>query len=343
MSTLTQLEQELVERQDDLNTCKEMLALDPASEDALETIPILEADIADLKAQIAAKKAEEESRPPPPPSENVPPPPPPKYDMSKHPKFRKQSPEAAPPPFEEAQAVFNVKDLVMAKWAEDKQWYQATIVSKTGSSTDPVYKVTFKGYGNTETKRKHEIRAIIENKKRKADGSPAVPAPQTPASPKPVQNGTVISAAPSVNTSFVPKREPSKVSDGPTRMAPEPKKLKGNRTLEKGKSNWQDFQKAGPKKTGPSNSKLGKESQFRTPDLPNAKGELAITVTRKLRILANYLYQSRFHRFWKANAEGSGAHDMEVRKRCRWQRRLKDVISSGDLMPSTGLVMFHPR
>ncbi|KAK5163878.1 uncharacterized protein LTR77_010272 [Saxophila tyrrhenica] len=274
MSTLAEFEAELASQYDDLKTCNEMLALDPTSEDALETVPVLEEAIADLKAQIAAKKVEQRAAPPPPPPSDdaaVTP----KYDMSKHPKFRKQSPDAPPPPPDEAQqTTFNVKDTVMAKWAEDKQWYQATIVSKTGSSTDPVYKVTFKGYGNTETKRKHEIRAFIDNsKKRKADGSPAVSTPtvQPPASPKPAQNGSVISAAPSVDPTLVQKREPSKVSDGPTRMAPEPKKLKGNKVLEKGKSNWQDFQKAGPKKTGFGSSKLGKESQFRTPDLPNAR------------------------------------------------------------------------
>ena len=277
MSNLAQLEQELAARQDDLNTCNEMLALDPNSADALETIPILEADIADIKAQIAAKKAEQDAAPPPPPPSDGAAPPPPKYDMSKHPKFQKQSAEEPPPPAEETHTTFNVKDLVMAKWSEDKQWYQASIVSKTGSSTDPVYKVTFKSYGNTETKRKHEIRAV-ETKKRKADGSPAVPAPQTPLSPNPAQNGTVISAAPSVNTSLVQqKREPSKVSDGPTRLAPEPKKLKGQKVLEKGKSNWQDFQKAGPKKTGFGTSKMSKDSQFRTPDLPNAKGRIVIS------------------------------------------------------------------
>ena len=269
---MSDLEQELAARQDDLNTCNEMLALDPNSADALETIPILEADIAELKAKIVSKKSQQDAAPPPPPSDDAPPPAP-KYDMSKHPKYQQQSSEGPPPPPEETQTVFNVKDLVMAKWAEDKQWYQATIVSKTGSSTDPVYKVTFKGYGNTETKRKHEIRAV-ETKKRKADAPPAVSTPQTPASPTPAPNGTVISAAPSVDKSLVqPKREPSKVSDGPTRLAPEPKKLKGQKVLEKGKSNWQDFQKAGPKKTGFGTSKLGKDSQFRTPDLPNAKGE----------------------------------------------------------------------
>lgn len=272
--SLAELQQELAQRQDDLNTCNEMLGLDATDADALEAVPVLEADIADLKAQISAKRTQQNAAPPPPPSEDVPPPPP-KFDMSKHPKFRQNSPDAPPPPPEEAHTSFNVKDVVMAKWAEDKQWYQATIVSKTGSSTDPVYKVTFKGYNTTETKRKNEIRAIVEtNKKRKADGSPAVTVPQPPASPKPAQqNGAVISAAPFVDPNIVPRKEPSKVSDGPTRMAPEPKKLKGNRVLEKGKSNWQDFQKVGPKKSGvPAGKKMGKDSQFRTPDLPGAKG-----------------------------------------------------------------------
>lgn len=275
MSTLPQLQQELADRQDDLNACHEMLALDPSSADALEMIPDLEAEIASIKAKIATNEAGESAAPPPPPpTDDAPPPPPPKYDMSKHPKFRKQSPDALPMPSDEHQTIFNVKDVVQARWSQDKQWYQATITSKTGSATDPVYKVTFKGYNDSETKRKHEIRAIYDNnKKRKADGLPAVSTPiqQPPPPPKPVQNGSVISAAPSVDTTKVQKREPSKVSDGPTRLAPEPKKLKGNRVLEKGKSNWQDFSKNGPKKGGFGTSKMGKESQFRTPDLPNAR------------------------------------------------------------------------
>jgi len=284
MSSLAELQSELAQSEDDLNTCNEMLALDPTDADALEMVSTTKASIADLKAKIAAKKA---GAPPPPPADaDVPPPP--KYDMSKHPKFRNASPDVPPPPFEEVQVVFNVKDTVMAKFSEDKQWYQASIVSKTGSSSDPVYKVTFKGYGNTETKRKHEIRAIVENhKKRKADGSPAIstasaqpqpqsqPTPMSPRAPTPAQNGAVISAAPSVDMNAVKKKEPSKVSDGPTRLPPEPKKLKGSKALDKQKSSWQDFQKAGPKKAAfnPAGKKLGKDSQFRTPDLPGAKGE----------------------------------------------------------------------
>ena len=293
-----------------------MLALDPNSADALETIPILEADIADIKAKIAAKKAEQNAAPPPPPPGDDAPPAPPKYDMSKHPKFQKVGSDAPPPPPEEThQTVFNVKDLVMAKWSTDKQWYQATIVTKTGSATDPIYKVTFKGYSDTETKRKHEIRAI-ENKKRKADGPPAVAVPQVqsqaPASPKPAQNGAVISAAPSVDPSLVKKKEPSKVSDGPTREPPAPKKLKGNRVLEKGKSNWMEFNKSGPKKTGPGAPKMAKDSMFRTPDLPNARGQYTIRRLH-LKYSTDMIIDSWLHWFRQAHAEGPVAQDMEVR------------------------------
>ena len=283
-SKLAQLERGLADLQNDVRTCEEMLALEPDDSDAKETKAMLQEQIAGLSAQITVERAKQSASeppppPPPPPGDDAAPPSPvaPKYDMSKHPKFQKTSLHTPPPPPEDAQpaqqTVFNVKDVVMAKYSDDKQWYQASIISKTGSSSDPVYTVTFKGYGNTETKRKHEIRPVHTeiNKKRKADGSPAVPAPQAaPASPTPVSSGTVISAAPSVDPSLVQKREPSKVSDGPTRMAPEPKKLKGNRALEKSKTSWNDWQKSGPKKTALTAPKR-KDSQFRTPDLPNAK------------------------------------------------------------------------
>lgn len=284
MSNLAALQAELAEYEDSLNTTHEYLALFPNDEESKETKSFLEEQIATTKAQIAEEKSKQSSAaPPPPPSEDVPPPPL-KYDMSKHPKFRDSAPP--PPADDERQQIFEVKDVVQAKYTEDKQWYQATIVSKTGSSTDPVYTVTFKGYGNTETKRKHEIRPLHppDSKKRKADGSPAISgAPQTPASPavhKPVSHinagGHVISAAPAVDTSLMnqpQKREPSKVSDGPTRMAPEPKKLKGQKQLQKNQSNWQSWAASGPKKGGAAASTGGKkkDSMFRTPDLPGAK------------------------------------------------------------------------
>ncbi|KAI7462296.1 hypothetical protein KC351_g16417 [Hortaea werneckii] len=273
-NTLDKLQEELAECEGNIKTCDEMLALEPEDESAKETKSMMEDMVKDLQQQINAEKAKQSlaAPPPPPPSEDAPSP---KIDMSKHPKFRKQSPEAPPPPPDEPQqpTIFNVKDTVMAKYSEDKQWYQATIVTRTGSQADPVYTVTFKGYGNTETKRKYEIRPVhVESKKRKADASPAVSVPQTPAPPMPAGGGGhIISAAPAVDTSLVrEKREPSKVSDGPTRMAPEPKKLKGNKALEKGKASWNDWQKSGPKKPATGAVKK-KESMFKTPDNPNAR------------------------------------------------------------------------
>ncbi|TKA83049.1 hypothetical protein B0A55_00838 [Friedmanniomyces simplex] len=285
MSNLADLQAELAEYEDSLNTTHEYLALFPEDEESKETETFLQEQIAAVRSQVAKEQDKQNSAAPPSPPTDDAPPPPPKYDMSKHPKFRKQSPEAAPlpPPDDAQQQIFEVKDVVLAKYTEDKQWYSATVVSKTGSSTDPVYTVTFKGYGNTETKRKHEIRSVhTESKKRKADGSPAVSAPPTSAPPtgRSTPNaggGHVISAAPAVDTSLMQqqqKREPSKVSDGPTRMAPEPKRLKGQKQLQKNQSNWQSWAQSGPKKTGfaaASATKKKKESMFRTPDLPNAK------------------------------------------------------------------------
>ncbi|KAK0875981.1 hypothetical protein LTR87_010231 [Friedmanniomyces endolithicus] len=284
MSNLAALQVELAEYEDSLNTTHEYLALFPDDEESKDTEVFLQEQIATVKSRITEEQSEDTNTAPPPPPTDDAPPPPPKYDMRKHPKYRKQSPDTAPPPppDDAQQQNFEVKDVVQAKYTEDKQWYSATMVSKTGSSTDPVYTVTFKGYGNTETKRKHEIRPVhIESKKRKADGSPAVPAPQVPAQPAsrpgPTAGGGghIISAAPAVDTSLMQqKREPSKVSDGPTRMAPEPKKLKGQKQLQKNQSNWQSWAQSGPKKAGAaaaSTNNKKKESMFRTPDLPNAK------------------------------------------------------------------------
>ncbi|KAK5709496.1 hypothetical protein LTR17_019723 [Elasticomyces elasticus] len=273
MSNLAALQAELAEYEESLSTTHEYLALFPEDAESKETKTFLEEQVATVKAQIAEEKASQKNAAPPPPqSEDAPP----KFDMRKHPKFRKQSPEPEETP---QQTSFEVKDVVQAKYTEDKQWYSATIVSKTGSSTDPVYTVTFKGYGNTETKRKHEIRPLhLESKKRKADGISVASAPPPPPSPAPRTGreigAHVISAAPAVDTSLMqPKREPSKVSDGPTRMAPEPKKLKGQKQLQKNQSNWQSWASSGPKKSGsvaPAATKK-KDSMFRTPDLPNAK------------------------------------------------------------------------
>lgn len=280
MSSLSELESELAFQHEFVGACNEMLEVDPNDEGTKTDKADALAQIESLEAQIAAVNKSSDALAPPPPAaaDHDAIPQPPKYDMSKHPKFRKQSPEAATVPPESVQTVFNVKDTVLARFSEDRQWYKAVITSKTGSPNDPVYTVTFKEYGNQETKRKNEIRPVhVENKKRKADGSPAVSLPATPATtaspaPKSVQNGAVISAAPAIDTSLVPKREPSKVSDGPTRMAPEPKKLKSSKKLDTNKASWQAFSASGPKKGPGATAKTTPHtSMFKTPDNPNAK------------------------------------------------------------------------
>jgi len=157
-----------------------------------------------------------------------------------------------------------VNDAVMAKWKSgDKAFYPARITSITGSSSKPVYIVTFKGYTATETLSSNDIKPLSNEKKRKADGNPV--GPPTPLVPS---RSGVISAAANIDPTLASqaKREPSKVSDGPIRPPKVPRKVKANKELEAGKSKWQDFTTKG---------KIGKvakkDSMFRTPDGVNAR------------------------------------------------------------------------
>lgn len=82
-------------------------------------------------------------------------------------------------------------------------------------------------------------------------------------------NSNVISAAADIDPALASqaKKEPSKVSDGPTRPAKVPRKVKANKELEAGKSKWQDFAVKG--KFGKT---AKKDSMFRTPEGVNARG-----------------------------------------------------------------------
>lgn len=194
-----------------------------------------------------------------------------KWSKENHPAFQAgyRKPVAPHSPVEEPQkpTSFSVNDNVLAKWVSgDKAFYPARITSITGSSSKPVYIVTFKSYATTETLCAHDIKPITnDSKKRKADGTPG-----TPTTPTLPVNSSVISAAADINPDLATqaKREPSKVSDGPTRPAKVPRKVKANKELEAGKSKWQDFTTKG--KTG---KVAKKESMFRTPDGVNARGE----------------------------------------------------------------------
>nr|POE64966.1 hypothetical protein CFP56_65924 [Quercus suber] len=278
MSSLADLEAELDAAKDGISTCHEFLGMEPGDLATLEALAMFEERVADLTTKIeVAKKASHPTITSP-----SPPPPPPPAEASRptssHTTYVKPTVDDPPPPPDDApHHIFQVKDVVQAKYAGDKQWYPATIISKTGSFSDPVYTVVFKGYDGQETKRKHEIRPLENPKKRKADGLTATADVQKPV-PSRTSNidGSVISVEPSIDPSLVQqKREPSKVSDGPTRMAPEKKKLKGGRALDRSKAKWNDFQKTGPKTKTAFAAPKHKESMFRTTDAPAAKGMLS--------------------------------------------------------------------
>ena len=179
-----------------------------------------------------------------------------------------------------------MNDIVQARWLSgDKSFYPARITSVTGSSSAPIYTVTFKSYNNVETLRGSDVRPDpTESKKRKADGSPSAVGASTTSTANP----SVISAAASIDPDLASQartRELSKVGDGPTRPAKVPRKVKANKELEAGKSKWQDFSTKG--KMG----KAGKrESMFRTPDGVNARGEFRKLAFRS--ILPAILYLS---------------------------------------------------
>ena len=188
-----------------------------------------------------------------------------KWLRENHPKFKENA--SASTAVDEAltPTALKVNDMVLAKWhSGDKGFYPARITSITGSSTNSIYIVKFKGYDATETLRIKDIKPIVNPNKRKADGTPIV----APAPPPPT-NSNVISAAADINPELAQqtKREPSKVSDGPDRPAKIPKKIKAKKELEAGKNKWQDFAAKG--KFGKA---AKKDSMFRTPEGVNGRG-----------------------------------------------------------------------
>ena len=227
-----------------------------------EVITLTETAIAELKPASAPAPVPSRKQSPPPVKE--------KWSKENHPAFQAgyRRPVVPPSPIEEPQTptTFSVNDNVLAKWKSgDKAFYPAKITSITGSSSKPVYIVTFKSYATTETLSANDIKPMAnESRKRKADGAPGTPiAPSIPI------NANVISAAADIDPALASqaKKEPSKVSDGPTRPAKVPRKVKANKELEAGKNKWQDFTTKGKV------SKVARrDSMFRTPDGVNARG-----------------------------------------------------------------------
>ena len=228
-----------------------------------EVISLTESTIAELKAASAQAQARPSSQHAPPSTKE-------KWSRENHPAFQAGYRKAAEADEAHTSPAFSVNDTVLARWVSgDNSFYPARITSITGSSTSPVYIVTFKSYATTETLSAKDIKHVSgESKKRKADASPTIPA--TPVASALPTNVGVISAAASIDAALADqaRKEPSKVSDGPARPAKLPRKVKANKELEAGKSKWQDFTTKG---------KIGKvaqkDSMFRTPDGVNGRGE----------------------------------------------------------------------
>lgn len=281
MASLVELREQLEMHNELLAATNEFLQHDPTDAETLQSQAETKADIARLETQIKALIASSDKSN----SSLIPGSPAPSSTTSKH---------AAPPPPPSSNTAtanvvsFSVGDHVQAKWSEDQSFYPAIVLSKTGNPNNPQYTVKFTGYGNTETKKANELRAVDSSKKRKAEDPPRAssttsqmshapppppppPPPPSSSSTKPGNDGAFISAAPSVDASLAKKRVPSMVSDGPTRLPREPKKLKSNKALDSAKNTWQAFQKSGPKVSGSMSAPKQKESQFRVGNQPGAK------------------------------------------------------------------------
>lgn len=249
-----------------LETVQTSLQVDPENADLQslkteleELIHLTETSIAELKPAVLAKK------PSPAPTKE-------KWSKENHPAYqagyRKPTTEP-PPPAEEPSAPvsFSVNDSVLARWVSgDNAFYPARITSITGSSSNPVYIVSFKSYSTVETLAAKDIRPISSNdsRKRKADSTASSSASESPVPLPP--NTSVISAAADINPDLATqaRKEPNKASDGPARPAKVPRKVKATRELEAGKMKWKDFASKG---------KIGrKESMFRTGEGLNARG-----------------------------------------------------------------------
>jgi survival-of-motor-neuron-related-splicing factor 30 len=255
-----------------LETVLSGLQADPENAELLNLTTELEEVISLTESAIA------ELKPTPAPQQNktLPPPVKEKWSKENHPAFQPgyKRPAGQQSPVEEPQTStsFAVNDTVLAKWVSgDNSFYPARITSITGSTKSPVYTVNFKSYGTTENLSGKDIKAISQDsRKRKADGTPGGTAPPPPS------NSNIISAAANINPDLASqaRKESSKVSDGPTRPAKVPRKVKANKELEAGKSKWQDFAMKG---------KMGKvakkDSMFRTPEGVNARGKCFVLET----------------------------------------------------------------
>ncbi|KAF2239698.1 hypothetical protein EV356DRAFT_108050 [Viridothelium virens] len=256
----------------ELEQAEGSLRYDPDNEGQQQLVASYQELIAELEKELAAAEEKEAEKKAQAARRRTTSPPPEKWSKANHPKFqeeiRKAAAAAAPASAEESRGTvaWKVNDIVMARWSGDHKLYQAKITSITGSSSAPKFMVLFLGYGNTDTVELKDIIPLAnESKKRKADGSPVMPAgPATPGS------SSVISAAADIDPNLANqvRKEPSKLNDGPSKPTKKSRTMKRNKDLESSKSKWQDFQGMKGKQ---GNKAMKKDSMFRVSDDYNAR------------------------------------------------------------------------
>lgn len=180
---------------------------------------------------------------------------------------------------------FKVGDSIQARYAADRSWYPAQVISIMGSSTAPVYTVRFKGYTDLETVKHNEVRSAyppsVAGTKRTADAPSTSTAPSATLPDTPFNRPGVISAAPAINTELANaiKKEPEAGADA---ARPRPsKKARTNKALEKSQASWQNWQN---NTTGKAAKAMNKTSIFKTSDAPNARGMYTPMPTFSLRL-----------------------------------------------------------
>ncbi|PKY02996.1 hypothetical protein P168DRAFT_255084 [Aspergillus campestris IBT 28561] len=269
MSDVTALEAEVKEFKIQLETVQSSLQVDPDNTELQSLKAELEELISLTETSIAELRPAKPSAPPKTSTSSS--------SASHHnhsashhhhpPQSDSRTPTVEPRSEEQAPVSFSVNDHVLARWVSgDGAFYPARITSITGSSSNPVYLVSFKSYATVESLTARDIRPVTgpDSRKRKADGSASSATSSQSSTPQPSHAG-VISAAADINPALATqaRNEPSKVSDGPARPAKVPRKVKATRELEEGKNKWKDFASKG---------KIGrKQSMFRTGEGVNAR------------------------------------------------------------------------
>lgn len=146
----------------------------------------------------------------------------------------------------------------------DGRWYPARITSVAGSSADPVYHIIFKGYNNTEMVRSADIKASskTQDQRHHTAGTSSTSSDSAVAAGKKRTSDGTQSAPLGADADRERKKKRAEKKQERTQNQAQLASEKAN--------SWQKFAKKGQKK---GYGIAGKNSMFKTPDDPLAKGE----------------------------------------------------------------------